>query len=95
MKKRTIKLQVNIPAEFLTTQNLFNEFVTVECTVSTEDDSWLVLINKMTFRGCMAFNIRPEMQAKFIDMIEDLAIQDYIHLVENMDCEYYYHTINE
>jgi hypothetical protein len=95
MKKRTIKLQVNIPAEFLTTANLYNEFVTVESTVSTQDDSWLVLIDKMTFRGCMAFNIKAEMQAKFIDMIEDLAIQDYIHIRENMDCEYYLHTYND
>lgn len=74
MSKKSVSLQVNIPAEFLTTANNFKEFVNVTATVSCDEDGYDVTFKSMTFRGCMAFAIKPECISKFIDMVEDLLI---------------------
>ena len=80
MKKVTV--QVNIPSEMLITVNMFKEFVTVHARVITNDNSFLVLFDSMEFRGCMAFNIKPEMHIKFIDMLEDRCMKEYASLYE-------------
>ena len=85
---KTINLHVNIPSEFLILGKTFNEFVDVKATVTTQDDSWLVVFNSMTFRGCMAFHLKPEMYSKFADMLEDMCIREYAKIKE----QNYYHS---
>lgn len=96
MNKKSISLQVNIPSDFLTTGTLFNEFVTVNAVAQTYDDSWYVTIKNMTFRGCMAFAIKSEYIAKFMDMVEDLVILEAKRFEEYYaEDEMLYHEIAE
>lgn len=96
MNKKTICLKVNIPSDYLTTGTLFHEFVTVNAVVHTDNDTWYVSIKNMTFRGCMAFAIKSESIAKFMDMVEDLLIQDAKRFEEcYAEDELLYHEIAE
>jgi hypothetical protein len=74
MSKKSISIQVNIPSDYLTTHNSFKEYAHINAVVNCDEDGCHITIKSMTFRGCMAFAIKPECIAKFVDLVEDMIV---------------------
>lgn len=94
--KKNISIKINIPSDYLTTPFIFNEFVNVEATVTVRDDQWLVMIDSMTFRGGMAFAIKPECVSRLMDLVERMAIMEATHVDQDFERDQiFYHEIAE
>ena len=93
MNKQTVTIKINIPAEFLMGE-MTKEYVKVEATVHSKPDHWFVIIDEMTFSRCVAFAIRTECIAKFLDHVEQLCIEAAYNADRDFEeDQMYYHEL--
>lgn len=96
MSKKNVSIKINIPADYLITSNLFNEFVAVEATVINRNDQYLVKIDTMTFSGCIAFAIKSECISRLLDLVEQMAIIEAKGMDQDFERDQiFYHEIAE
>lgn len=83
MKKKTVRTQVRIPADW---QKLGIDDIMIDVTASINDNGEEVYANvkQITFPGWHCFNLKPGYQYQVYEFVEQKCIDVY---VQNMDME--------
>lgn len=91
MNQTTVSLQINIPAEWLVT-NQTNKFLNIQATVLPITRA--VLYDKVTTDGLTMFAFRTDMMHNIIQSIDDLCRQEADRIDSGIeDDEVLYHEI--